>query len=422
MSEYIDPYRDENGVMLNKLGIKDEAFLLKLEAEITSSKIANITTGAVRIQTKEFDLARLQEIHKFLFGSLYEWAGKLREAASAKDIPGTEFVGVFTAPSKIAEEWKDIEIATAKFASSKGMSLEDKLNALTDIFIAANNTHPFVEGNGRTLQLFMTQLAAEQGIVLDFTKIRDDNAMKSAWNFASAMSGVYGLLSEDQSGSDNWVLEKSQPSDKKGIKLFLEHIAKESHQTPASSIYADNADTALWRAIKSCSLKDLSEALEAGANPDAKDQANIVGDKATSKTPLLYTCEHLGDNFFGEGIAELLIDGGANVSPSDNQGGSPLILAAESGWKGAVKALLLHNANPNEVDQRNGNTALHVAASYGDKDTVAILLEHSANPHQKNNSGETPLDIATHKRERIEEVAHILTAAMQTSQDYGIGS
>jgi cell filamentation protein len=62
-----------------------------------------------------------------------------------------------------------------------------------DIFVQANHIHPFPEGNGRSLQVFMKQLAQEQGVKLDYTKTNANE-----WNRASAVSGTHGRLFEHQ--------------------------------------------------------------------------------------------------------------------------------------------------------------------------------------------------------------------------------
>ena len=80
---------------------------------------------------------------------------------------------------------------TAEFVAGKGWSFEHKRDALTDIFIAANHIHAFPEGNGRSLQVLMKQLAKERGVHLDYTK-----AHFQEWNFASAVSGLHGRLFE----------------------------------------------------------------------------------------------------------------------------------------------------------------------------------------------------------------------------------
>ena len=227
---------DENGVLLNKLGISDSEQLSAVEYETTRRRAAAILNGEALAHLQGFGIERLQAIHRFLFDPLYEWAGNLREMASAKDIPGTGYTGVFTAPSKIADDWKGIEQAADKFIAAQGLSYEQKLDALMDIFVAANNSHPFLEGNGRALQMFMTQLALEQGIRLNFSMATDNPAMKEAWNHASAMSGVYGVLVDDDTPGENWELSQAVPPDRTELAEFFRYIASESPPRSESAL------------------------------------------------------------------------------------------------------------------------------------------------------------------------------------------
>lgn len=50
-------------------------------------------------------------------------------------------------------------------------------------FADLNAIHPFREGNGRTLQTFLEQLAGEAGYTLDFSKVE-----RGAWNAAAKES------------------------------------------------------------------------------------------------------------------------------------------------------------------------------------------------------------------------------------------
>ena len=59
------------------------------------------------------------------------------------------------------------------------------------IFIEANRIHPFPEGNGRSLQVFMQELAFKQGVKLNYAKVS-----AREWNAASAVSGTHGRLFE----------------------------------------------------------------------------------------------------------------------------------------------------------------------------------------------------------------------------------
>lgn len=100
--------------------------------------------------------------------------------------------------------------------------------------------------------------------------------------------------------------------------------------------------------------------------------------------------------------AVLLLDAGATVDQPGLCGKTPLILAASRGQTKLVDVLLSRGADRNARDRR-GNTALHWAAAYGHEATVRFLLAARANPTVRNALGETPLDRAR----RFQEAATV---------------
>lgn len=207
-----NPYTDDNGVFLNKFGITDAKLLRAAEYKSTTRYAEDILTGKVQLGVQGYGLERLCAIHKHIFQDVYEWAGKPRTVPSYKrlvDSPGQ--ITKFSDPQAIASDWRELEKETTAFVQAKGLSFEQKREAITEIFIKANSIHPFPEGNGRSLQVFMKQLAHEQGLKLDFTKV---NAAE--WNYASAVSGTYGRLFEHQ------YLIRAKPDAEPIKKIFSE--------------------------------------------------------------------------------------------------------------------------------------------------------------------------------------------------------
>jgi ankyrin repeat protein len=74
----------------------------------------------------------------------------------------------------------------------------------------------------------------------------------------------------------------------------------------------------------------------------------------------------------------------------DNDGKTPLILAAERGYDGVVKVLLDHGANKDARDTA-GMTAMAHAAKKGYSAVIDQLLVHGANPNLKDKENATPL-------------------------------
>lgn len=183
-------YIDSNGVFKNLLGQTDAQALQVAEYGFTTARSIEILGGHVQLDARGFGLQRLAAIHRHLFQDVYEWAGKIRTVPSSKR---AELGGVtrFAEPDAIVADWQALELQTQSFAEARQLSFEEKCEALTLIFIEANRIHPFPEGNGRSLQVLMQELAAVQGVKLDYSKVS-----AREWNAASAVSGRHGRLFE----------------------------------------------------------------------------------------------------------------------------------------------------------------------------------------------------------------------------------
>ncbi|WP_375658584.1 type II toxin-antitoxin system protein adenylyltransferase VbhT [Bartonella sp. MR30HLJHH] len=158
-----DPYTDlETGVMYNRLGIKDKATLQRVESTISYVKSFEFVHTPIR---GEFDLNYMKEIHRRLFGDIYEWAGQVRLVDIAK---GNSMFASYNqiesyAPKitqKLAKEQYLCGLGAYDFSQRAGYYMGE-LNAL----------HPFREGNGRTQREFMVQLAREAGYHINWKGI-----------------------------------------------------------------------------------------------------------------------------------------------------------------------------------------------------------------------------------------------------------
>lgn len=80
----------------------------------------------------------LQQIHAYLFGGLYDFAGKIRTVNIAKG--GFQFAMAHFLPQTLAQ----IE-----------QMPEDSFDAIIDKYVEMNIAHPFREGNGRTTRIWL---------------------------------------------------------------------------------------------------------------------------------------------------------------------------------------------------------------------------------------------------------------------------
>jgi len=83
-----------------------------------------------------------------------------------------------------------------------------------------------------------------------------------------------------------------------------------------------------------------------------------------------------------------------NLFKANEQGLTPLLLAAEKGHTDIAEVLLQRGASVNDAGPDN-NTALHYAAQNGHMDAARMLSRNGANAQQQNGKGSTPIDLAT---------------------------
>lgn len=147
-------------VLINKLDIRDQAELNAVEKQIT---LLRGTQAEQETKFMNVDFEFYKSLHKTLFADLYDWAGILRDINISKK--GTVFC-----------KYTELEsIGRAKFERLKeqdylrNMSDSDFLAELTELYHELNMLHPFREGNGRTLRLFVTLLVRNSDRDIDFT-------------------------------------------------------------------------------------------------------------------------------------------------------------------------------------------------------------------------------------------------------------
>lgn len=156
-----DPYLNkESGVLRNLLGLKDQAGLDKAESSLSFLRTSEMRERPVK---GEFDLAHLQEIHKRLFGDVYDWAGQIRQVEIRK---GNTAFALQTAIEGAARQ---LFALLAQEQQLQGLNI-DKFSARAGHYLGEINVlHPFREGNGRTQREFMGQLAEASGYKIDWS-------------------------------------------------------------------------------------------------------------------------------------------------------------------------------------------------------------------------------------------------------------
>lgn len=152
-----DPYSDPvTGVLYNKLGLGTAAELEAAEREITHAALILLDESPV---FPSYDLPHLREIHKRIFGDIYEWAGQIRTVAIAKG-------AMFCLPQYIDSSASIIFGELHDEDCLRGLPRDAFVERLAHYLGEVNALHPFREGNGRAQRAFFGQLARNAGFTL----------------------------------------------------------------------------------------------------------------------------------------------------------------------------------------------------------------------------------------------------------------
>jgi cell filamentation protein len=160
----------DSRVLINKLDIHDEKQLEIAERKLTSANAILINKQPIK---GKFDFKHLCDIHKAIFGDVYEWAGKLRTVDIAKG-------NLFTKVAVIHMYAEDIFSNLSSETFLRKTPNEEVANRLSYYFGEINALHPFREGNGRTQRIFIDYLAKSNGFQLDFSKVSKEEMIEAS--------------------------------------------------------------------------------------------------------------------------------------------------------------------------------------------------------------------------------------------------
>ena len=172
MAYSITPSSDDcypgTGVLINKLGITDQKQLDENETLITSVKTLQIE---MQPATVEPDFLYLKHLHRTLFDELYSWAGEVRTINISK------MRTAFCPADQIEETAKGIFDRLQAKHYFRGLSRNELVCELADLYDSINYLHPFREGNGRAQRLYFRRLAQWINHSLNFAAVDSDRMM-----------------------------------------------------------------------------------------------------------------------------------------------------------------------------------------------------------------------------------------------------
>jgi cell filamentation protein len=146
------------------------------EREITHAALILLRASPVH---PAYDLPHLREIHRRIFGDMYDWAGQVRTVAIAKG-------SFFCLPQYIETAAAEVFGRLRKEDLLRSLARDEFLDRLTYYLGEVNEIHPFRVGNGRAQRAFFEQLADGAGYTLDWQHLDADR------NIAASAAIMHG--------------------------------------------------------------------------------------------------------------------------------------------------------------------------------------------------------------------------------------
>ena len=169
--EYLIPGTD---VLKNKLGITDNLKLKEVENSLVRKKLAYLYLKPI---DGNFDKDHLLKIHKFIFDEIYPFAGEFRNCSMQKST-------MFCNPEEISKTLDQVLDEMNSVFSSDILSIPEFAYKLGKYYYDLIYVHPFREGNGRSIRVFIRDFVLEKSknlscgpLDLDYTKIDKNNLL-----------------------------------------------------------------------------------------------------------------------------------------------------------------------------------------------------------------------------------------------------
>ncbi len=141
----------------NKLNINNEVELAKEEERITKLRALELFDKNI-LNDINGTFKGLSKIHKYLFDSIYDFAGNIREVNISK--------GSFRFASFIY--LKDI-------LNKIDIMPEDTFDKIIEKYVEMNIAHPFREGNGRSMRIWLDVILKKNlNKVIDWSKVKKE--------------------------------------------------------------------------------------------------------------------------------------------------------------------------------------------------------------------------------------------------------
>ena len=142
-------------ILENKLGITDQIELSKEEERLSKIGAKELFDSGKLDELEPGTFESLKQIHEYLFGDIYEFAGQLRKMNIAKG----NFR--FASLSYLEEAIKNIEKMP-----------QETYEEIIEKYVEINIAHPFREGNGRSTRIWLDLILKKSlNCVVDWSNV-----------------------------------------------------------------------------------------------------------------------------------------------------------------------------------------------------------------------------------------------------------
>jgi cell filamentation protein len=171
-------------VYKNKLNIRDNELLSKIETDLTSNRLLEMSEKPIK---GRFGVTHFLKIHKYIFQDIFSFAGKIREEDIHK---GNTF---FCKCNHIKSVLNDFFLKLKSEEYLENCDEKDIVSRLSYYMSELNMIHPFREGNGRTIREFIRILALKNGYIINWEHV-DSKMLLDA--IIQSVDFQYDLLEE----------------------------------------------------------------------------------------------------------------------------------------------------------------------------------------------------------------------------------
>ena len=146
-------------ILENRLNINDVVELARVEERLSKAKAKKLFESGFLDTLNTGSFEALSAIHHYLFGEIYPFAGKIREANISKG--GFRFAPI---------SYLEVSIKNIKKMP------QATYDEIIEKYVEMNIAHPFREGNGRSMRIWLDHiLKKELALVVDWAEVDKDD-------------------------------------------------------------------------------------------------------------------------------------------------------------------------------------------------------------------------------------------------------